>query len=173
MKQPKTVKLIEKIFPSVKDDLRSFSNSAKRAPWFNNPYYTPEEIAKKADPKQLLEIKTKVKNLVDKIKKIVPSEYEVSIHNAFYHFDPQAVARNLSGGPGYVHVELQSDDEGRYCFSYSGYVWHKIELIGRILKSGEMKSGRMSYGGFFLSDDTINRIRKEREEAKAKKKSNN
>ena len=173
MKQTKTVKLIEKIFPQVKDDLKSISSFSSSAPWCNYTYFTPLIATREPDPKQFLEFVTKVENLVNKTKKIVPNKYEISMHNGCSHFDMASVERGLSVGPGYIHIELNSDDEGIYCFSYSGYVWHNAQLIGRILKSGELRYGKVSYGGNFLFNETIDRMRKEREEAKAKKKSNN
>ena len=169
MKQNKTVKLIEKIFPSVKDDLKKISKFAKDNPLCNYAYLTSEYETPDPDPLKLSDFKSMVESLINKIKDKVLTKNEISLHNAYSHFDPQAVVRGLSGGPGYIHIVIKSEDEGEYCFSYSGYVWHGITLIGRILKSGKMKSGSMSYGGNFLFDDSIKKIQGEREIAKAKR----
>ena len=169
MKQNKTVKLIEKIFPSVKDDLKKISKVAKEFKDCSSAYFVPEYTHINPDPKQLLEFKTMVEKLICKIKKIIPEQYEISMHNAYFHTDYFGRSLDNEVGPGYIHVYLRSEDENEYCFSYSGYVWHGITLIGRILKSGKMKSGSMSYGGNFLFDDSIKKIQGEREIAKAKK----
>ena len=169
MKPNKTVKLIEKIFPSVKDDLKNISNFAKENPLCNYAHLGSEYETGDPDPSKLLDFKSMVESLIDKIKNKVLSKYEISLHNAYSHFDPQMVVRGFSGGPGYIHIEIKSEDDGKYCFSYSGYVWNGITLVGRILKSGKMKSGSMSYGGNFLFDDSIKKIQGEREIAKAKK----
>ncbi len=171
MKQIKTVKLIEKIFPSVKDDLKKISKFAKDAPHCNYSHFTPEYAHGDPDPKNLSEFKSMIESLISRIGRRVSKNYVITLHNDLFHFDPHTVPLSLSRGPGYIHIELSSADEGEYCFSYSGYVWHGIGLIGRILKSGKMKPGRISYGGHFMFDETIKRIKIERELEKTKKES--
>ena len=58
MKQNKTVKLIEKIFPSVKDDLKKISKFAKDNPLCNYAYLTSEYETPDPDPLKLSDFKS-------------------------------------------------------------------------------------------------------------------
>ena len=166
-----TIEVIEKVCPIVKNELKELSKFSRTAAWCSAYHLSPGLELKEPDSSQLAEFIKKSDHLVASVRKIVPGRFEVSLHNAFFHFDQQEVWRGLSPGPGYLHIVLKSKDKDEYCFSYSGYVWHNKRLIGRILKSGKIKYGKISYGGVFLFNESIDHIKKEREEEKAKKES--
>jgi len=169
MKQAKTTTLIEKIFPTVKDDLRKIVKFAKENPHCHRKHFTPEFYPNIADPPNLEEFATMIDQLTSKIQKEVPNKYTVSMHNDFSHYEAQLVMDGYSGGPRYIHIVIDSKEEGEYCFSSTGSVYQHRSIIGRISKSGKIHYGRISYGGRFMYNETIKQIEAERKLLKAQK----
>lgn len=109
-----------------------------------------------------------VDSLVRKVETLTP-DYSVSLHDEAGHLGTEQCTTGFGVGSGYIHLGFQIQNGTEYCISHSGSVWQSCCMCGKISSKGGFKSGRLSYGGFFLYDETINRIKGERELAKIPK----
>lgn len=166
MKTPSEVKFLSRIYPKIRKELKSIVDYAKENPACNYFFFVPEEMVKKDEPENFPTFKKMVEDLVDKVESMTSVNYKISLHNEFWHYHRQLISDGYGGGPGYIHLVVQTDPSMDYCISHSGSVWCYRNLCGKITLKGEYKPGRVSYGGRFMYDETIDQIKRERELAK-------
>ncbi len=169
MKASNEIKVISKIYPGIREELKRISEYAEENPACNYFFFVPEEMTNKDEPENFQTFKNMVDSLVGKVESLTPTDYSISLHNEFWHFERQLISMKMGGGPGYIHLVFQPDKDKEYCISHSGGVWRHRNLCGKITSKGGFKSGRVSYGGLFMYDETISRIKDERELAKTPK----
>jgi len=169
MKTPNEIKILSTIYPRIRKDLKSIIEYAKENPKCNYFFFVPEEMVIKDEPENFQPFKNMVDSLISKVERLMPANYTVKLHNEFWHFERQLISDGYGGGPGYIHLVVQSDPDEEYCISHSGSVWYYRDLCGKITTKGEFKAGRVSYGGLFMYNETINRKKEERELAKTPK----
>ena len=168
MQPSNEIKVISKIYPQIRDELKRISEYAKENIACNYFLFVPEEVNKE-EPENFKTFQNMVDSLVDKARALVPAGYKVSLHNAFWHFDYHIISMLLDGAPSYIHLVIKPDNEEVYCVSHDGGLWRDGIMCGKFTSKGEFKSGRLSYGGLFMYDETINKIKRERELAKTSK----
>jgi len=168
MKTPDGMKILTKLFPKIRDELKRISEYAEENPSSKYFFFVPEDGNIEDGSENFETFKNMVESFIERAEAIVPTGYKVLLHNEFWYINPQRPSMGIGGHLGDISLVLKSESENAYYVSRHGRVFQSPNLFGRIQKSGKFKSGRV-YSGVFMYDETIARIKEELELAKTPK----